>query len=123
MSKKNLLGTESLAEKMKKVKQEIAITHTDKDSSMIDKAKKIKQESKTNPKLYVSGRLDRKKHNYVAKSLILLESMDTEIKQYCRGVDLAILNYLIWEGLNSIKASSDTINIDMKEIESNIHET
>ena len=131
MNKQSLLGKESLAEKMQKIKNEMDVKET-ANISLKDKLKTSQKgskkteiskqliKSKTNPKLFVSGRLDRKKHNYVAKSLILLTQLEKEIKAYCRGGDLAILNYLIKEGLNKVKASNTPINVDIEDIETNI---
>jgi hypothetical protein len=113
MSKKNLLGKESLAEKMLKLKQEMNVEESERKEKQPSKEKVI-------PKLFISGRLDRKKHAYTAKSLILLTKLEDEIKVYCRGGDLAILNYLIKEGLKKVKASDTPINVEMEEIESDI---
>lgn len=108
MNKENLLGKETLAEKMDKIKKEM----------VSEESKTSKQDGK--PKLFVSGRLDRKQHKYTAKSLILLTKLEEEIRMYCRGGDLAILNYLISEGIKKVKESEDVINVDVEEIESNI---
>lgn len=85
---------------------------------------KLRQEmnvkSKITPKLFVSGRLDRKKQTYIAKSLILLTTLENDIKTYCRGGELAVLNYLIKEGLKNVKESGTPIHIDIAELESDI---
>lgn len=132
MSKQSLLGKESLAEKMQKIKKEMDIketpniSHDKKEFKPVQKSSKKAEGSsqtsknKVNPKLFVSGRLDRKKYEYVAKSLILLTQLEDEIKIYCRGGDLAILNYLIKEGLEKVKASNTPINVDIEEIENDI---
>ena len=132
MNKQSLLGKESLAEKMQKIKSEMDMKeiannpHADEVSKtaqkITQKAETLTQPNKNKiaPKLFVSGRLDRKKHNYIAKSLILLTQLEDEIKAYCRGGDLAILNYLIKEGLEKVKASNTPINVDIEEIESDI---
>jgi hypothetical protein len=125
MSKKNLLGAESLAEKMQKIKNEMEGSKKQPDNRESFKSIPLKKtvsrkETKTNPKLFISGRLDRKKHPYTPKSLMLLTQIENEIKIYCRGGDLAILNYLIKEGLEKVKSSNETINVDMDEITSDI---
>jgi hypothetical protein len=76
--------------------------------------------SKITPKLFVSGRLDRKKQTYSAKSLILLTTLENDIKTYCRGGELAVLNYLIKEGLKNVKESGAPIHIDIADLESDI---
>ena len=43
------------------------------------------------------------KYNYIAKNFSLLEPLHVEIKSLCKGVDLTILNYLIYSGLQKIK--------------------
>jgi len=78
---------------------------------------KMDIKNKTTPKLFVSGRLDRKKQTYTAKSLILLSSLENDIKTYCRGGELAILNYLIKEGLKNVKESDAPIHVDVTELE------
>ena len=88
--------------------------HSEKEQSH----QELNIKSKVSPKLFVSGRLDRKRKNYTAKSLILLTSLEEDIKTYCRGGELAVLNYLIKEGLKSVKESSVPIHIDVTELES-----
>lgn len=63
------------------------------------------------PKLFVSGRLPRKKGTS-SRSLQLLHSIEEEMKQYCSGGDLVVLNYLIKLGLEKVKESHDLIIID-----------
>jgi hypothetical protein len=109
IKKDTLSGTEELAEKMKKIKEQLK----DQPSVMPEK----ERNTNISPKLFVSGRLDRKKHRYSARSLTLLCKLEDEIKTYCRGGEIAVLNYLIREGLKKIKESAITINIDMSDIE------
>ncbi len=126
MSKQNLLGKESLADRMQQIKKEMHLpTNNDieKQEEVVNKphpAHPQKKSAKETPKLFVSGRLDRKKYSYTPKSLILLTQLENEIKTYCRGGDLAILNYLIKAGLEKVKASETIINVDMEEITSDI---
>jgi hypothetical protein len=111
MAKNDVLsGTEDLAEKMKKIKEQLS------GEKNLPKMQP-KENSNISPKLFVSGRLDRKSHNYSARSLTLLGRLEDEIKSYCRGGEIAVLNYLIREGLRKVKDSTNTINIDMSEIE------
>lgn len=63
------------------------------------------------PKLFVSGRLPRKKGTS-SRSLQLLHSIEEEMKQYCNGGDLVVLNYLIKLGLEKVKESQEIIIID-----------
>lgn len=110
MAKNDILsGAEDLAEKMKKIKEQI----NENNPLMSIKANQVE----ITPKLFVSGRLDRKKHKYSARSLTLLSKLEEEIKGYCRGGEIAVLNYLIREGLRKVKESAVTINIDMADIE------
>jgi len=121
MVKQNLLGKESLAEKMRKIKNEM-----DNDESNItteaEAPKPVTKNTKNKipPKLFINGRSDRKKHKHEPKSLMLLSYLEEEIKTYCRGGDLAILNYLIKEGIKNVKASETPINIDIDDIETDI---
>jgi hypothetical protein len=116
MTKQSLLGKESLAEKMSRIKKEM---NTEESTEFIKSPKNIK--NKIPPKLFINGRLDRKKHNYMPKSLMLLSKLEEEIKTYCKGGDLAILNYLIKEGIKNVKAADMPINIDIDDIESDIN--
>ena len=125
----NLLGSESIAQKMAQLKQEMNAeepSNTDKKKAKSTPktskplAKESPAKNKPAPKLFISGRLDRKKHTYIAKSLSLLASLEEEIKLYCRGGDLTILNYLIKEGLKNVKKSAAPINVEVEEIETDI---
>ncbi len=112
MVKKDVLSnTEDLAEKMKKIKEQLG----ERSSAAPEKIKY----ANVAPKLFVSGRLDRKKHQYSARSLTLLGKLEDEIKAYCRGGEIAVLNYLLREGLRKVKESATPINIDMSDIEEN----
>jgi hypothetical protein len=128
-NKNHLLGKESLADKMKKIKQEMdikeliiedkrTIPHPPLNTSP-DFIKHVSK-NRIEPKLFISGRLDRKKYIYTAKSLFLLSRLEDEIKAYCRGGDLVILNYLISEGLNNVKKSGKPISIEMEEFVNDI---
>lgn len=117
MSEHSILGKESLATRMKKIKEELDISEEQNILQENTQGTSVVSAKKIEPKLFVSGRLDRKEHTYTAKSLILLEQLENEIKTYCRGGDLAILNYLIKEGLKKVKSLKTTTNIDMTEIE------
>lgn len=122
-NKKELFGDTSLAEKLSKAKDSLEggnITENIKENKLQKLPQKIELKKNITPKLFVSGRLDRKRFKYIAHSLVLPREMETEIKSYCRGSELAVLNYLIKEGLKKIKESKHTINIDTEEIYSEI---
>lgn len=70
-----------------------------------------------NPLLFINGRLNRKSFKYIAKNFALLESIDEEIKKYCKGIDLTILNYLIYRGLASLKEDNKFTSIEYSDIE------
>lgn len=84
------IATSTIAEKLQLAQKEITASNEIADNPNI-------------ASLFINGRLNRKDYNYIAKNLVLLESLEKEIKKYCRGVDLTILNYLIFRGLESIK--------------------
>jgi hypothetical protein len=112
MSKSELMGkTDDLAEKLKKVKEEMAGSHSQ------EKEESPKNSAKPNisPKLFVTGRTNRKKQKYIAKNIIIPVWMNEELKTYCRGVDISVLNYLISVGLKHVKESSSNINVDISE--------
>lgn len=67
------------------------------------------------PKLFISGRLPRKKGTS-SRSLQLLHSIEEEMKQYCTGGDLVVLNYLIKLGLEKVKESPDIIIVDSETL-------
>lgn len=112
--KKDLFGTSTLAEKLKKASDEMSEETTAKPPKA--ELKNTEKKAKVEPKLYISGYLDRKKRKYVARSLVIPESIDLEIKAYCKGGDLAILNYLIEQGLKNVKTSRNAISIDTNDI-------
>lgn len=124
MSKKN-----TLAERLNLAKKELASALDDDlaaqepttDRKKIDAAR-TQTKAKNNfpgvtPKLYVSGRFDRKSYSYQAKSFYINEKLDEEIKAYCRGTDITVYNYLIYLGLNSVKELSEGINAGAPDIE------
>lgn len=107
MRKHNLLGSESIADKLKKAQSELA-----------QPAKRTKKQNQR--KLFINGRLDRKNYPYLSRSLMLLPHIEEEIKTYCQGGDLPILLYLIREGLKAVKASEVPIIIDVEDIETEL---
>jgi len=70
-----------------------------------------------NPILFINGRLNRKNCNYIAKNFSLLEPLEREIKKYCKGLDLTILNYLIYRGIESLKNEKGFLSIEYSDIE------
>jgi len=46
-----------------------------------------------------------------------INNEEEEIKNYCRGGELAILNYLIKEGLKNVKESNVPIHVEVAELE------
>ena len=90
MDNRGKISTSRIAEKLKLAQKEI---NTSNKEDFIS----------NNPILFVNGRLNRKSCNYIAKNFSLLESIEKEIKKYCKGLDLTILNYLIFRGIESIK--------------------
>lgn len=111
--KKDLFGTSTLAEKLKKASDEMTETTTKTPKTQF---KNMPKKLRVEPKLYISGYLDRKQRKYVARSLVIPERVDLEIKAYCKGGDLAILNYLIEQGFKSVKALKEIVSIDTKDI-------
>ncbi len=104
MSNRGIISTLSIAEKLKVAQKEI-------DSA------KNKTKSFSQPILFVNGRLNRKNYPYVAKNFAILKGIENEIKHVCRGLDLVILNYLLFRGIESIKNEKDILSIDYPEIE------
>lgn len=84
---------------------------------VIQKKEKKTEDSSAEPKLFVSGRLNRKDCNYVARSLHISESLLNDINAHCKGSESAIYNYLLTEGLKKIKDASGMIHVDIKEME------
>ena len=129
--KSNLLGNQNLAERLKIAKKELASTlkedagsfarEEDKkskdDDSADNEGHKINPTCSTDPKLYVSGRFNRKKHSYKTKAFYINDGLDTEIKKYCHGTDITVYNYLISLGLDLIKQRSDMKTADATEVE------
>ena len=108
MSNRGSISTKSIANKLKKVEDELGITHKTNNSNIDDE-----------PLLFVNGRLNRKNYDYVAKNFSLLEPINSEIKKICKGSDLTILNYLIFLGLQKIKDNNKFISIEYSEFEEN----
>jgi hypothetical protein len=102
-------STHDLAKRINQIQAELKEDTTNKKQKV--------PSTKEQPKLFVNGKLDRKKHNYIMRSLALLPSIHEDIKKYCRGGDNAILNYLLQEGLKNVKASNTMINVNTHDIE------
>jgi len=126
MSKKEF--SFNLAEKMAQAKkdlgsseetQEITSKKIEPSTPKKEKTKpsKDKQETAIDPKLFVSGRLNRKDCNYIARSLHISETLLNDINAHCKGSESAIYNYLLTEGLRKIKEASGMIHVDIKDME------
>ena len=109
MNNRGSISTKSIAEKLKKVEDDLGIIS------------KAESKISATPMLFINGRLDRKKHSYIAKNFSLLEPLNTEMKKLCKGVDLTILNYLIFLGLEKVKENNNMESLEYSEFESNIH--
>jgi hypothetical protein len=108
MNNRGSVSTKTIADKLKTVEEELGIG-SNKDISKV-----------ITPLLFVNGRLDRKKYSYVSKNFSLLEPLNVEIKKVCKGLDLAVLNYLIFLGLQKIKETGEFASIEYSEFESKI---
>jgi hypothetical protein len=106
MKNRGKVSTATIAEKLKKVEDDLGI------SDLINT-----EVQEISPLLFINGRLDRKKHSYLAKNFALLGSLNEEVKSYCKGVDLTVLNYLIFRGLQSIKEKNEFLSIEYSEFE------
>lgn len=104
MSNRGKISTSRIAEKLKLAQSEINTSNKEVDIS-------------NHPILFVNGNLNRKNCNYIAKNLLLLEPIEKEIKRYCKGLNLTILNYLIFRGIESIKKEENFLSIEYSDIE------
>jgi hypothetical protein len=105
MDNRGKISTSRIAEKLKLAQKDINISHN----------KEI--DSSSSPILFVNGRLNRKNCNYIPKNFSLLEPIEKEIKKYCKGLDLAVLNYLIFRGIESIKKEEKFLAVEYSSIE------
>jgi len=110
MNNRGTISTARIAEKLKKVENDLGITAPEQKQKPFY----------TSPLLFVNGRLDRKNHLYIAKNFSLLSPLNDEIKKYCKGIDLTILNYLIFLGLKSLKKENEFKSIEYSEFETNL---
>jgi hypothetical protein len=110
MKRDQLLGKDALAKKMGRIKAAL-------ESTPIENKTSANARQSVQPKLFINGKLDRKKHRYTLHSLALLDSINSEIKTCCRGGENAILNYLIKEGLSNVKKLKSMLNIEATDIE------
>ncbi|OZG31338.1 hypothetical protein RiCNE_12780 [Rickettsia endosymbiont of Culicoides newsteadi] len=104
MSNRGKISTSRIAEKLKLAQSEINTSNKEVDIS-------------NHPILFVNGNLNRKNCNYIAKNFSLLEPIEKEIKKYCKGLNLTILNYLIFRGIESIKKEEKFLSIEYSDIE------
>lgn len=98
----------SIAERLNKAKQEMAI-----QSETIEDNVSLKKRGT----LFVNGRLNRKKYEYSPRNVVLLKKLSEEINSYCKGIEVAVLNYLIHKGLESVKKNNSIEVIDFYEVE------
>lgn len=117
---------DTLAQRLKLAKQELASAldnepEPTKPLKQTQTAPKEPQNqtiySGIEPKLYVSGRFDRKKYTYNSKAFYINQNLDNEIKAFCRGTDITIYNYLIFMGLKAVKSLEKIKNAEASEIE------
>ena len=106
MDNRGKISTSRIAEKLKLAQKDINISHNNKEIN-----------SSSSPILFVNGRLNRKNCSYIPKNFSLLEPIEKEIKKYCKGLDLAVLNYLIFRGIESIKKEEKFLAIEYSSIE------
>jgi hypothetical protein len=116
-AKKELNPNNQQAEEMNNIEPSIQSNHKKEKQPLIIQKKMLPEEPSSEPKLFVSGRLNRKDCNYVARSLHISESLLNDINQHCKGSESAIYNYLLNEGLKKIKESPNMIHVDIKEME------
>jgi hypothetical protein len=103
------VNTTTIAEKLKKAEAEIFETI---------KPKHQYSTKNTTPIVFLEGRLNRKENKYLSKNLTILEKLNNEIKIYCKGIDLVVLNYILHKGIESIKKDKNFSVINFKDIES-----
>lgn len=108
------ISTTSIAAKLNQVKDTL------KQNSVSIEPVFIPKKEEQQPLLFVHGKLNRKKYQYTAKNFALLTSIENEIKACCKGIDLTVLNYLIYLGLESIKSKKDFTSIDWSELETKL---
>ena len=120
------LGGLPLADKMRRIKAELeeqAVTNENVDKQVSVQADSSRtsninvDNTQIEHKLFISGRLDRKKNTYTAKPLVLFSGLDNELKRYCRGPEIAILNYIIKLGLDAVKKLEKPLMVDISDIE------
>lgn len=112
MGNRGTVSTQTISDKLKTVEEELGITTNNIDNKKAGTAL-----------LFVNGRLNRKRHSYLAKNFSLLEPLNAEIKKTCKGVDLTVLNYLIFLGLEKVKENKDLKSIEYSEFESMVEST
>jgi hypothetical protein len=108
MTNRGSVSTKTIADKLKTVEQELGIIPS------------IDNKNESCPLLFGNGLLDRKNLTYIAKNFSLIEPLSKEIKNVCKGVDLTILNYLIFLGLQKIKENEVLESVEYSEFETQI---
>ena len=71
--------------------------------------------SSSSIKLIVNGNLDRKKTEFKNKNLALHSAIEEEVNSCCRGNMTAVLNALIFIGLQTVKESKAIIEFRIPE--------
>lgn len=109
MKKQKTISQSSIAERLSKAKQEM---NTNENETAVTNKKLDKKAL-----VFVNGRLNRKKYKYLSKNLALLKKLSDEVNIYCKGIDLAVLNYLVHKGLEHVKKNQEIEVIDFFELE------
>ncbi len=76
------------------------------------------QKPQNEPVLFVNGKLNKTDHEYINKNFYVNKELYLKIRNYCRGMDTPVFNYLLHLGLESITKEKGIIkSVDISEIE------
>lgn len=96
----SILGGISLKEKLDAARRELGELHHENN---------VAHKDVDCIKFHLGGRCSRTDNKYITKAFYILNKLDTEIKMYCRGGDIALFNYLIHLGLSEIKKGKSSL--------------
>ena len=109
MKNRGSVSTKVIANKLEKIENELQII-----------SENFNIKNKTHTLLLINGKLDRENHTYIQKKILILDSLNKEIKKFCKGSNLTILNYLIFLGLKNLKDNNKLLSIKYSDFASKL---
>lgn len=121
MIKKTNRGETNLGSIAERLKEQASSLKPKQESAPVKKKEQVEKIpsvlSDDTPHIFVNGKLDKAKSRYSSKNIHVHQGLCDEMKKYCKGLDQAVFNYLIYLGLDRVKKAGSPMLVDIQEIE------